>query len=351
MDLTLGELADSIGGKLSDESVAAKRVTAIRSLTAATANDVTFYKGDPKYLQQTRETKAAAIICDVALAGVPCPLIVVEDAGMAVSFLLAAARDLQNPPAPPGIHPSAVVDPSATIGAEVSIGPFAVIEANVEIGARSRIASHCFIGRGTTLGEECVLHPGACVLHSCRLGARVMMWPYAVVGRDGYGFLQRDGRHVRIPQVGGVRIGDDVEIGCWSSVDRGAVDPTVIEEGVKIDSQVHVAHNCFVGEHSLLVGRAAMAGSARLGKRAVIAQGGGIGVGRSAGDGAVIASFSQALYDDVEAGTMVLGTPPRPFMRAKRIMVSWDKLPELVNEVRDLRKRLAKLEGPAQAKP
>ncbi|MEZ0231149.1 MAG: UDP-3-O-(3-hydroxymyristoyl)glucosamine N-acyltransferase [Planctomycetota bacterium] len=348
MDLTLGELAESIGGRLTDESVATSRVKAIRSLGAATADDVSFYKGDPKYLAQTKDTRAAAIIVDTVLEGVTRPLIVVDDAAMSVSFLLAATQDLQNPPPPPGIHPTAVVDPTATLGADVTVGPFAVIEANARIGARSRIGAHCFVGRGTTLGEECLLHPGACVLHSCELGARVVLWSYAVVGRDGYGFLQRDGKHHRIPQVGGVRIGDEVEIGCWSSVDRGSVDPTVIEQGVKIDSQVHVAHNCFVGEYALLIGRSAMAGSAKLGKRGIIAQGGGIGNGRSAGDGAVIASFSQALYEDVEPGATVLGTPPRPFTRAKRIMASWDRLPELLGEVRDLRKRLAKLEDAAK---
>ncbi len=345
MDLTLGELAESIGGRLTDESVASKRVKAIRSLVAATPDDVSFYKGDPKYLSQTKETKAAAIIADAPLDGVARPLILVDDAAMAVSFFLAATQDLQNPPPPPGVHSTAVVDPTATLGADVTIGPFAVIEAGAKIGARSRIGAHCFVGRGATLGDECVLHPGACVLHNCELGARVVMWPYAVIGRDGYGFLQRDGRHVRIPQVGGVKIGDDVEIGCWSSVDRGSVDPTVIEQGVKIDSQVHVAHNCFVGEFALLIGRSAMAGSARLGKRGIIAQGGGIGNGRSAGDGAVIASFAQALYEDVDANTTVLGTPPRPFTRAKRIMASWDRLPELIGEMRDVKKRLAKLEG------
>jgi UDP-3-O-[3-hydroxymyristoyl] glucosamine N-acyltransferase len=346
VDLSLGELAESIGGKLSDPSVAEKRVKELRSLTSATPNDVAFYKGDKKYLEQVRATKAAAVICDGPIDGATCPLIVVEDAGMTVSFLLAAMRDMQNPPPIPGIHPLAWVDPGATLGEDVSVAPFAVVEAGATIGARSRIGASCFVGRGATLGEDCVLHPGACVLHNCKLGARVMMWPYAVVGRDGFGFLQRDGKHHRIPQVGGVFIGDDVEIGCWSSVDRGAVDPTVIEEGVKIDSQVHVAHNCHVGEHALLIGRAAMAGSAKLGKNGIIAQGGGIGVGRSAGDGAVIASFSQALYEDIEAGQTVLGTPPRPFTRAKRIMASWDRLPELIAEMRDLRKRLEKLEGP-----
>jgi UDP-3-O-[3-hydroxymyristoyl] glucosamine N-acyltransferase len=343
--MTLGELALSLGGKLTDEAALERTVTAIRSLKSAGESDVSFYKGDPRYLDLARASRAAAIICDVAIEGAKCPLIVVEDAGLAFSFLLAAERDLQNPPPPPGIHPRACVDPTAFLGEDVTVGPCAVIEANARIGARSRILAHAFVGRGTVLGEECVLHPGACVLHSCRIGSRVVLWPYAVIGRDGFGFLQREGKHMRIPQVGGVIVGDDVELGTWSSIDRGAVDPTVVEQGVKIDAHCHVAHNCFVGEHALLIGYARMGGSATIGKRAIIAQDGALGERHSLGEGGIIGSAGSARYSDVPAGTMVSGSPARPHTHQKRIEVVMDKLPDMYAELRDLRKRLAKLEG------
>ncbi|MBI3724432.1 UDP-3-O-(3-hydroxymyristoyl)glucosamine N-acyltransferase, partial [bacterium] len=313
MDLTLGELAASLGGELSDPTVSERRILAIRSLASAGENDVSFFRGDPRYLAQARETRAAAIVCDARIEGATRPLVLVEDAGLAVSFLLAAVRDLDNPPPPPGIHPKAHVDESAEIGPGVSIGPCAVIEAQAKVGARSRISAGAFVGRGTVLGEDCHLHPGAVVLHHCTLGARVILWSGAVIGRDGFGFLQREGRHLRIPQVGGVVLGDDVEVGSWSSVDRGAVDPTVVGEGVKIDSHCHVAHNCKVGEHSLLIGYARMGGSATLGKNVILAQEAAIGERRTAGDGAVLASGARALYKDVGAGEMVLGFHARPF--------------------------------------
>jgi UDP-3-O-[3-hydroxymyristoyl] glucosamine N-acyltransferase len=345
MDLTIGELASAIGGRLTDESVAAKRPSRLRSLVVAGPDDVSFYKGDPKYLSQVKATRAATIVCDSEIAGAPCPLIIVEDAGLAVSFLLQAERDLQDPPQIPGIHPRAVIDPSAEIGEGVVVGPCAVIEAGARIGARSRIGASAFVGHGATLGEECVLHPGACVLHNCKLGARCVLWPYAVVGRDGFGFLQRDGKNLRTPQVGGVLIGDDVELGSWSSVDRGAVDPTIVEDGVKVDSHCHIAHNCKIGESAILTGYARLGGSATIGKRAIIAQDGAVGVGRTVGDGGIVGSRSAVLYRDVAPGEIVLGCPARPAMLQKRIEAAWVKLPDLLGEVRRLTKRVEELEA------
>jgi UDP-3-O-[3-hydroxymyristoyl] glucosamine N-acyltransferase len=345
LGLTIGELASAIGGRLTDESIAGKRAARFRSLVVAGPDDVSFYKGDPNYLPQMRATRAATVVCDAEIAGAPCPLIVVDDAALAVSFLLQAESDRQDPPPVAGIHPRAVVDPSAEIGEGVVIGPCAVIEANARISTRSRIGAGAFVGHGATLGEECVLHPGACILHNCRLGARCVLWPYAVVGRDGFGFLQRNGKHLRTPQVGGVSIGDDVELGCWSSVDRGAVDPTIVEDGVKVDSHCHIAHNCRIGEFAILTGYARLGGSATIGKRAIIAQDGAVGVGRKVGDGGIVGSGSAVLYRDVAPGETVLGCPSRPALRQKRIEASSMELPELLVEVRRLRKRVEQLEA------
>jgi UDP-3-O-[3-hydroxymyristoyl] glucosamine N-acyltransferase len=344
MDATLGELALMLGGSLSDESVASRRVRALRSLESATEDDLVVFRGDQRYLEAARATRAAAIVCDGPFEGAARPLLVVEDAASAFSFLLAAERDLQAPPPPPGVHPTACVDPTAGLGEHVSVGPFAVIEAGARIGTRARIGAHAFVGANSSLGEECVLHVGAAVLDNCTLGARVVLWPYAVVGRDGFGFLQREGKHKRVPQVGGVVVSDDVEIGCWSSVDRGALDPTLVEGGVKIDSHCHVAHNCKVGENALLIGYARLGGSVTVGKYAILCQDAAVGERRKIGDGAVIASAAGVQYDDVAPGVMVSGFPARPHLKTKRIDLIVDRLPEMHAEMRALRKKLAALE-------
>ncbi len=344
MDATLGEIAMTLGGQLSDPTASERRVRAIRSLASAGPEDLSFFR-DPKYLAAAKASKAAAIICDVAFEGAPCPLVVVEDAGLASSYLLSIERDVQSPPPPAGVHPAAVVDPTAQLGENVSVAPLAVIEAGARIGAGSRIGAHAFVGRNAILGDECTLHPGSMVLHSAVVGARCTLWPYAVIGRDGFGFLQREGKHHRVPQVGGVIVGDDVELGAWSSIDRGAIDPTIVGSGTKIDSHCHVAHNCKLGENVILVGYARMGGSAVIGNNAILAQDGAVGERRTVGDGGIVASGAKVLYEDVKPGEIVLGCPSRPALLQKRIEVLWARLPELFNDVRDLKKKLAKLAG------
>jgi UDP-3-O-[3-hydroxymyristoyl] glucosamine N-acyltransferase len=339
MELTLGEVVASIGGQLTDLAIEGKSVRAIRSLALADDTDLSFYRGDPRYLPQVRATRALAIVTDGPIEGATRPLVIVEDTGLAVSFLLAAVRDLQNPPVP-GVHPRASVDPLAELGPDVTVGPGAVVEAHAKIGARSRIGAQTFVGRGTVLGEDCVLHPGAMVLHSCILGARVVVWPNAVIGRDGFGFLQRDGRHVRIPQVGGVIIGDDVEVGSFTSIDRGAVDPTIVEQGVKIDSHCHIAHNCKIGENAMLIGATRMGGSVTIGKGAICGSGSGINERLTIGDGAMLGATTKVLIEDVPAGAVMWGTPARPIGLEKRIQVLLTRLPEMHKELRDLRKRV-----------
>jgi len=342
--MTLGELATALGGSLTDEAAAGRQITGIRSLRVAVEHEVSFYWGAPRYLEQARATRAAAIICHVPIEGVTRPLLLVDDARLAASVLLGQVREVQNPPLSPGVHRGAFVDATAELGAGVVVGPGAVIEAGARVGARSRVLAHAFVGRGTTVGEDCVLHPGAVVLDNCQLGARVILWPFAVVGRDGFGFFRHEGRHRRIPQVGGVVLGDDVEVGAYSSIDRGTVEPTVVEEGAKIDSHCHVAHNCHIGAHVLLVGYARMGGSVSLGKNVILAQNAAVGEGLSVGDGAVLATSCNAYYEDVPAGAVMLGAPARSFTQQKRIDLLTAKLPEMHKELRELRKRLDALE-------
>jgi UDP-3-O-[3-hydroxymyristoyl] glucosamine N-acyltransferase len=351
MQMTLDEVASFLRGKLSDSSAGSIRIGALRSLQAAGPTDLAFFKGDPRYLADARETRAGAVLAAGLIDGLDRVHVLVDDVGLAVLRLTGLLHERQNPTPPAGVDPTASVDPTAVVGEGVVVGAGAVVEADARIGAGSRIGALCFVGRGVELGAACVLHPGAAVLHGCRLGDRVVLWPYAVIGRDGFGFEPHGGQHLRIPQIGGVEIGNDVELGSFSSIDRGAVDPTVVEDGVKIDSHCHVAHNCHIGHHAMLIGYARMGGSVTIGPYAILAQDAAIGERRTVGEAAVVGTAAGVMYADVPDGERVQGLPARPHMRQKRIEAAWDKLPELLRDYRRLEKRVAELEsGAAKSK-
>jgi len=346
MQVTLGALAQLTGGRLTDPAVADRPITGFRPLRTAGPEDLSFFRGEAKFLKAAQATQAGGIMCAEPPEGAAAPCLVVADVELAMIELAGAERARQCPPPTPGdVHPTASVDPEATLGEGVSVGPFAVVEAGARVGAGSAIRAHAFVGRGAVLGAGCVLHPGAVFMDSCRAGDRLVMWPFAVVGRDGFGFAQREQRHVRIPQIGGVVLGDDVEVGPMSTVDRGTLDPTLVEDMVKIDAHCHVAHNCRIGAGALLVGYARMAGSVDIGRGAILAQDVGVGEGRKVGDRAILGSAAGVQYSDVPAGATYLGLPARPAMQQKRIEAGVARLPELLKDVRRLRKRVDALEG------
>ena len=338
-EIPLGMLAQMLGGELSDPAAAMTIVSDVKPLDQAGERDLAFL-WDPKYTEAARTSRAAAVVCKEAPSGMRAPALLVPDPQAAMLALLGHVYGERHPPAPAGVHPSAVVDPSARLGEGVSVGPMAVIEAGAVIGPRTQVRAQAYVGRGTRVGADCLLHPQAAVLDHCTLGDRVVVWTGAIVGKDGFGYLQRGGRHVRIPQVGGVTIGDDVEIGALSTVTRGALADTRLGRGVKVDDHCHIAHNCQLGENTMLIGCTRMAGSAKTGKDVYLLQGSGLGVGISAGDGAVLGSDCQAFYEDVPAGAKVLGSPARPHVLQKRIEITLPKLPELVRRVAQLEKRL-----------
>jgi UDP-3-O-[3-hydroxymyristoyl] glucosamine N-acyltransferase len=342
--IPLGALAQMLGGKLSDPSKAGVVVKGFRSLDAAGPTELAFL-WDPAYADAARSSKAAAIVTRAPVEGALAPSIVVPDPQAAMLVLLGQVYARRHPPEPPGIHPQAFVHPEAVIGAGASIGPCAVVEAGARIGPRSRIRAHAFVGLGVTLGADCVIHPHATVLDHCALGDRVVIWSGAVVGKDGFGFVQKDGRHLRVPQVGGVRLEDDVEVGALSTVARGALEDTIVRRGTKIDDHCHVAHNCDLGEDVLLIGYARMGGSVKIGKRAYLLQDAAVGNGRTVGEGAIVGSGAKARYDDVGPGEKVLGDPARPHMMMKRIEGSLPHLPELRRRLKSLERRVEALDG------
>jgi UDP-3-O-[3-hydroxymyristoyl] glucosamine N-acyltransferase len=246
--LTLGQIVARLGGRVAGD--AETRVRQVASLEGATAEHISFFTGS-RYREKLAATRAGAIVLGTeAEAETQLPRIVAQNP----YAYFARVSQLFNPVVAqaPGVHPSAVVAKSAKLGARVSIGAL------------------CVVGEDASIGDDSCLYPQVVVYPGCSIGARVIVHSGAVIGADGFGIADDDGRWVKIPQIGAVRIGDDVEIGANTTIDRGAIDDTVIEEGVKLDNQIQVGHNVRIGAHTAIAGCAGIAGSADIGRHCTI---------------------------------------------------------------------------------
>lgn len=263
--LTLANLQAQLGGTLRGNPDKAVRGAA--SLEQAGPEQLSFVVG-AKYLDQAKASGAGMLIVPESLGeslSVDCLVV----ANPHAAFAKALALLYPQPELPPGIHPAAVVAADAEIGPGVSIGPGTVVEAGALIGTGSTIGAQCYIGRAARVGEHCLLHPRATVQHGSTLGDRVILHSGCVIGADGFGLAWEDGeeggRWSKVPQVGRVILGHDVEVGANTTIDRGALDDTVIEDGVKLDNQIQIAHNCRVGRHTAIAACVGIAGSTRIG--------------------------------------------------------------------------------------
>ncbi len=341
MEFELGQLADLIGGELTDPTQAAVKVSGVRSLDAAGPGDLAFL-WDDKYRAAAKTCKASAVIAREAPGGMTC--IVVDDPQAAMLMLLGQVYGVRHPDLPSGVHATAFVSEEASLGEGVAVGPGAVIEAGATIGERSQIRGRAYVGHNVTIGEDCQVHPNATILDHCRLGDRVTVWSGAVIGKDGFGFLQREGKNVRVPQVGNVIIEDDVEVGALSTVARGAIENTIIRKGVVIDDHCHVAHNCEIGDHTVMCGRTAMGGSVTVGKNVFLLQASGVSNGRTVGDGAVVGTCAQVLNKDLAAGEQIaMAATNFPPVTAKKIQLTLPELPNMRLLLKKLEKRVDEL--------
>jgi UDP-3-O-[3-hydroxymyristoyl] glucosamine N-acyltransferase len=263
--LTLADLQAELGGTIHGNPDT--KIDGVASLQHANPHQLGFLLS-PKYLAQAQASTAGALIVpDTLDAELPQPCLAV--ANPHASFARAVALLQPEPLLEHGIHSSAVVAADAVIGAEVRIGPGTVIGPGAHIGARCHIGALCFIGPGSALGEDCVLHARSVVQHGCILGNRVILHPGSVIGADGFGLAwdkdKDGGRWLKVPQAGRVILEDDVEVGANTCIDRGALDDTVIETGVKLDNQIQIAHNCRIGRHTAIAACAGVAGSSTIG--------------------------------------------------------------------------------------
>ena len=340
--MRLLELAELTGAQI-DLSSSETVISGVASLQEAREGDVTFY-GNPRYLAQLRASSASAAIVPLDFAEVIRPVLLrVENPSAAFASVVAAFAPLE-PPAQPGVHPSAVVDPSAYLGVGVSIGPLVVIEAGAVIGENSIIGSGCLIGRDVRIGSRCRLHSGVIIRERCLLGDHVILQPGAVIGSCGFGYEFREGRHEKIPQTGIVEIGNDVEIGANTVIDRARFGRTVIGEGSKIDNLVQIAHNVQIGPHSILCAQVGIAGSTRVGAYVTLAGQVGLAGHIEIGDKAVIGAQS-GLSKNVPPGSVVLGAPAKPMKEWKQNNFYISQLGKLYERVKELEEEVKSLKA------
>jgi UDP-3-O-[3-hydroxymyristoyl] glucosamine N-acyltransferase len=259
-----------------------------------------------------------------------------------LAFAKAAAWLYPAPTIAAGIHPSAIIAASAKLGDGVGVGPLAVVEDEVEIGDGGQIGAQCFVGRGVRIGERCRLYPLVVLYAGARLGKNVIVHSGAVIGSDGFGYVFGEGRHLKFPQIGNVEIGDDVEIGSNTTIDRGALDTTRIGAGTKIDNLVQVAHNVQIGEHSIIAAQTGISGSSQIGNRVLIGGQAGIGTGCHIRDDAVLGGQSGILDGKtIPAGETVWGTPARPLVKFKEQFAWFARLPEIGARLKKLEQRIS----------
>lgn len=337
MTLTVRQLAEWVNGELIGDGEVV--IQAIRPLSEAGPGDLTFVE-DERHLTQWHASGAAAAIVSPQVPVNGRPLIRVADPLKAFANLIIQVRGLNKAPSSPTIDPTSHIHPTARIGQGVTIAPFCVVGEGSVVGDRCRLSPGVNIGRNCVLGDDIVLHPHVVLYDDTQVGHRVIIHANTVIGADGFGYRVQNGKHVKVPQLGRVEIGDDVEIGACTTIDRGTFGPTRIGNGTKIDNLVMVAHNCQIGAHNLLVAQVGVAGSCSTGNYVVLAGQAGIGDHVKIGDGALLGPRS-AVVKDVPAGSRYHGAPARPDKEALRIILSMDKLPDLIREVRQLKQAMA----------
>jgi UDP-3-O-[3-hydroxymyristoyl] glucosamine N-acyltransferase len=336
--LTLKELASRVGATLAGDGEVT--IHAVGTLENATADAISFLS-TPKYRSQLATTRAAAVIvapADVDATALPK---LVHPNPYATYARVASILHPQTPPAP-GIDADARVAGDASVDPSATIGPYAVVGAGARIGARTVVGAHCVIGDGATVGDDGRLYPHVTVYARCVVGARTVIHSGAVIGADGFGMAEDAGRWIKIPQIGRVVIGDDCEIGANTTIDRGAIDDTVIEDDVKLDNQVQIGHNCRIGAHTAIAGCTGIAGSTTLGRNVRIGGASNIAGHLTIADGAVIGGATTVIGNVNAAGVYM---SVFPLMEQDE----WRRAAVEVRRIRALAARVAELERALKA--
>ncbi len=339
MNVTVGEIAAQVGGcVIGDKSV---RLTGMNGIRQAGEGDLSFISSS-RYARYLDESKAAALLVPDSITEAPMPLIQVADPYAA--FLAVLDQHL-TPRAerPRGIHPSAVIGENVQLGRNVALDANVTIAANAALGDSVCLYAGVYVGSGARIGADSVIYPNASILEGVVLGDRCIIHSGAVIGSDGFGYAPSPAGPRKIPQVGNVILGDDVEVGANASIDRATFGSTRIGSGTKIDNLVQIGHNVEMGTACIICGNAGISGSAILGNRVTIAAGAGVAGHIEVGDGVIVGGLS-GVTKSVEPGKVVSGFPAMDHERDKRIVASLRRLPDALREIRELRRRVEELE-------
>ncbi len=333
---TLRELAELVGGRVvGDDSV---RIEGIATLASASGKDISFL-ANPRYQQYLQNTRAGAVILqETDLARCPTAALVTPDPYL--SYARIAALFAPAPEETGGIHPTAWVSEQASVHHSAWVGPNCTVEAGVVIGPRCRLGPGCSVGEAASIGADGLLVANVTVCHGVKIGRRAVIHPGAVIGSDGFGFARQGESWLKVPQLGGVLIGDDVEIGANTTIDRGALEDTIIEDGVKLDNQIQIAHNVHIGAHTVIAGCAGISGSTRIGRRCAIAGGVGIAGHLEIADDVTITAMSLVIKSIKEPGVYSSGIPAGENRYWNRNLVHLRQLEKMANRLKSMERRL-----------
>ena len=334
MPKTVAELARIVGGEYSGDGDVV--ISAAAPIANAASGDITFI-ANPKYVKYLETTAASAVVLPV---DIPCdriPVIRHQNSYYAFALILDALYP-ENQPYHDGISSGAEIDISAIIGENTTIGPLCFVGENSKIGDRTHLAPQAFVGRNVTIGKDCRIYPHVVILDGSIIGDRVTIHSGTVVGSDGFGYAQHDKGIKKIKQVGHVEIDDDVEIGASVTIDRGALGPTKIGRGTKIDNLVQIAHNVEIGQNCIIIAQVGISGSTKLGNGVILAGQVGLVGHLELGDGVMVGAQS-GVNHSIPAGKSYFGSPAREIMEAKRIEATVRRLPDLIKRVRALEKK------------
>lgn len=312
-------------------------ITRIADPSDADTSSITFLSNDA-YAAAVQECAAPVVIVKkgVSLKGKVCLEVADPYCGYARTAQLFESKE---PLFGPGVHPTASVDPSATVEETASVGPYVVIARNCVVGAHTELGAHCVLEPGTRIGDQCRIHSRVTLCRDTQVGNRVIIESGAVVGSEGFGNALEKGEWIRIPSFGRVEIQDDAWIGANTTIDRGALGSTKIKRGARLDNLIHIAHNVVVGENDAMAAQVGVSGSTEFGARVIVGGQAGFVGHIKIGDDSFVGAKA-GISKSIDPGSKVTGYPARDFMKMRRIEAAEAELPGMVKELRRLRKEL-----------